>query len=83
MTEQLLMHDLMDDVVADTVSRLPSGSQLAAIDVAVALNVDSSTVYEWWESGDIRGWDKGTGSRRYLMVTRQSIVEFIHRRSQP
>ena len=83
MNTQLIMHDLMDDVVAETVRRLPSTPQIAAIDVAVALNVDSSTVYEWWESGEIRGWDKGTGSRRYLMITRQSIVEFIHRRSQP
>lgn len=71
----------MSDLAASLEARLPKSDTLSVSDVCAALNVCVITVYAWVESGEVEAIDLGRGKKHFWKLSRNSLIDFLKRRS--
>jgi hypothetical protein len=67
-------------IVALLDSRLPRKPLVTVPELAAAADIDSSTVEEWIDAGEIDAVDAGGKTQHYWKLSRASVLEFWDRR---
>lgn len=62
------------------VNRMGSAATFNAPELAAVLNTSVNTVYALVDAGEIGYIDRGTGSKRYCLFPRESVMRFLQER---
>lgn len=62
------------------VNRMGSATMFNAPELAAVLNTSVNTVYALVDAGEIGYIDRGTGSKRYCLFPRESVMRFLQER---
>lgn len=78
----LLNPHTADEISGRMIEKLPKAAFCDVLDVALALDVSKTHVYQLLEAGRISGLNIGVMERPYWRIDRQSVVTFLRNRAQ-